>query len=204
MILTQFRARFVGVAFLALGALSAAPAALAQDQTEFNQVAVGSPSAPVTVVEYFSFNCPLCAQFHAETMPQIFSKYIETGKVRFLFRDFPQDNLALGVAMVLRCVNDPLYYGFLQMLYKQQPNWSTAADPLAAVGKLARITGLSEDRVAACQSDREVGDAIVAAQNRASREFQISVPPTFEIDGETIAGVLSFADFEEIVEPLLN
>ncbi len=204
MILTQIRARIAGVVILGLGALGAAPAAFAQDQTEPSQVAVGSPDAPVTVVEYFSFNCPLCAQFHMETMPQIFSKYIETGKVRFVFRDFPQDTLALSAAMVLRCVSGPLYFGFVQMLYKQQPNWSSAADPVAAVGKLGRIAGLSEDRVAACLSDRATGDAIVADQNRASRELQISVPPTFEIGGELIAGVLSFAEFEDIVERLLN
>ncbi len=203
MIVTQLRALLSGLLALLFAVFVLAPGAGAQAARP-GDVIIGSAGAPVTVVEYFSLTCTLCAQFHAETMPGIFTKYIKTGKVRFIYRDFPLDDVALGAAMVTQCLDDRLHYGFVQMLYKQQGNWTSSDDPVGAVARLARVAGLSRDRAAACLSDRQLRDTIVAGQNAASRDYQITAPPSFIIDGETIAGVLSLSDFEDLIEPLLN
>lgn len=203
MTVTQLRALLPGLLALLFAVFAFAPGAQAQ-ATRPGDVAIGSADAPVTVVEYFSLTCGHCAQFHMETMPAIFAKYIETGKVRFIYRDFPLDNVALGAAMVTQCLDDRLHYGFVQMLYNQQENWTSSDDPVGAVARLARVAGLSEDRAAACLADTQLRDTIVAGQTAASQDFQVSATPSFIINGETIAGVLSLSDFEDLVEPLLN
>ena len=201
--MTQLRALSLGLLVFFFAVLALAPGAGAQASRP-GDVEIGSADAPVTVIEYYSLTCTLCAQFHTETMPGVFAKYIETGKVRFIYRDFPMDNVALGAAMVTQCLDDRLHYGFVQMLFKRQETWTASDDPIGAVARLARVAGLSEDRAAACLSDRRLRDAIVEGQNAASLDFQVSVPPSYIIDGETIAGVLSLSDFEDLVEPLLN
>ena len=168
MIVTQLRALLLGLPALLLAVFAIAPDAGAQAARP-GDVAIGSADAPVTVVEYISLTCTLCAQFHSEAMPGIFTKYIDTGKVRFIYRDFPMDNVALGAAMVTQCLDDRLHYGFVQMLFKQQGNWTSSNDPLGAVARLARIAGLSEDRATACLSDRQLSNTIVAGQNAASQ-----------------------------------
>lgn len=203
MIMTQFRAFPLGLLALLFAVFALAPGARAQDARP-GDVVIGSADAPVTVVEYFSLTCTLCAQFHTETMPDFFAKYVETGKVRLIYRDFPLDDLALGAAMVTHCLDDRLHYGFVQMLFKQQVNWTTSDDPLGAVARLARVAGLSENRAVACLRDGQLRNNIITGQGAASAEFQVSAPPTFIIDGEVIAGVLSLSDFEELIEPLLN
>lgn len=201
--MTQIRALFPGLLALLFAVFILAPSAEAQAERP-GDVAIGSTDAPVTIIEYLSLTCTLCAQFHTETMPDIFAKYIKSGKVRFIYRDFPLDDVALGAAMVTQCLDDRLHYGFVQMLYKQQGKWTTSDDPVGAVARLARVAGLSERRAAACLSDTRLRDTIVAGQNAASRDFQITAPPSFIIDGELIAGVLSLSDFEDLIEPLLN
>ena len=204
MIVTQLRALLPGLLLLLFAALAHPSGGLAQGTERPGDVSIGSADAPVTVVEYFSLTCTLCAQFHTDTMPDIFTKYVETGKVRFIYRDFPLDNVALGAAMITQCLDDRLHYGFVQMLYKQQARWTASADPVGAVARLAQLAGLNAERANACLSDTGLRDIIVAGQNAASTDFQIGVPPSFVIDGETIAGVLSLSDFEDIIEPLLN
>ncbi len=201
--MTQLRALSLGLLVFFFAVLALAPGAGAQASRPAD-VEIGSADAPVTVIEYYSLTCTLCAQFHTETMPGVFTKYIKTGKVRFIYRDFPMDNVALGAAMVTQCLDDRLHYGFVQMLFKQQGKWTSSDDPVGAVVQLARVAGLSQERAAACLSDRQLRDTIVEGQNAASLEFQVSVPPSYIIGGETIAGVLSLSDFEDLVEPLLN
>lgn len=201
--MTQLRALSLGLLVLFFAVFTLAPGAGAQAARP-DDVVIGDANAPVTVIEYFSLTCTLCAQFHTETMPGVFAKYIQTGKVRFIYRDFPMDNVALGAAMVTQCLDDRLHYGFVQMLFKRQGSWTASDDPVGAVVQLARVAGLSQERAAACLSDRQLRDAIVEGQNAASLDFQVSVPPSYIIDGETIAGVLSLSDFEDLVEPLLN
>lgn len=201
--MTQIRALLPGLLAFLFAVFVLAPGAEAQAARP-GDVAIGSADAPVTVIEYFSLTCTLCAQFHTETMPDIFAKYVKSGKVRFIYRDFPLDDVALGAAMVTQCLDDRLHYGFVQMLYKQQGKWTTSDDPVGAVARLARVAGLNAERAAACLSDTQLRDTIVAGQNAASRDFQITAPPSFIIDGELIAGVLSISDFEDLIEPLLN
>ncbi len=203
MIVTQIRALLSGLLALLFAVFALAPEAGAQAARP-GDVVIGSADAPVTVIEYYSLTCLLCAQFHTDTMPGIFTKYIKTGKVRFIYRDFPLDDVALGAAMVTQCLDDRMHYGFVQMLYKQQESWTSSNDPVGAVARLARVAGLSEERAAACLGDARLRDTIVAGQNAASQDFQVAVAPSLIIDGELIAGVLSLSDFEDLIEPLLN
>ncbi len=121
--MTQIRALSPGLLALLFAVFVLAPSAEAQAERP-GDVAIGSTDAPVTIIEYVSLTCTLCAQFHTETMPGIFAKYVKSGKVRFIYRDFPLDDVALGAAMVTQCLDDRLHYGFVQMLYKQQWNWT--------------------------------------------------------------------------------
>lgn len=202
--ISAIKLNLLSLLVLALATVSFASGAAAQERLLDDGFAIGNADAPVTVVEYFSLTCPHCARFHIDTMPTVVSTYVETGKVRFIYRDFPLDNVALGAALVARCIEGKGYYRFIQLLFEQQQNWATAEDPIGAVTKLGRLAGLSEERIRGCLSDQKAVESIVAGQNQAVQEFKVNATPSFVINGRTIAGAISIAEFEEIVDPLLN
>ncbi len=118
----------VAVFAVLLGLLGAPRPSVAADPMA--ETAIGDPQAPVTVLEFSSLTCPHCAAFHGETMPKIKETYIDTGKVRLVYRDFPLDRLALAAAVVAHCVDPSRHFGFIEMLYRDQVAWTQSADPL--------------------------------------------------------------------------
>lgn len=158
---------------------------------------LGNPDAPVTMIEYSSLTCPHCAAFHRDTLPKIKKEFIETGKVKLVYRDFPFDGVALGGAMLARCVPTERYFGFMETLFSTQSNWAYSKNPLQALMGLAQLAGIPQDKFQACLSDQQVMAGIKAKQQEGQDKFGIDSTPSFVIDGKVIAGNQPFDAFAQ-------
>lgn len=165
---------------------------------------LGDPKAPVTVFEFSSLSCSHCAAFHKDTLPRIKKEYIDTGKVKLVFRDFPLGGLALAAAMLARCSGTERYFGFLDAIFQSQPNWSRSDTPRDDLGKLARLAGMSEDDVDACLENEKLQQTIVARAKAAQNKYGINSTPTFIIEGKKVPGNLPFKDFKDILDKELK
>jgi len=164
----------------------------------------GSKDAPVTIIEYSSMTCEHCARFHRNVYPLVKEKYIDTGKVRLIMREFPLDRLALAAAMMVRCADESQYFPMITVLYQQQNEWSKASDPVTALFKIAKLAGFTEDKFNACLKDQEIAKGIRDVMNKGREKFAVNVTPTFFINGQKLNGGLSFEDFEKLVLRHLN
>ncbi len=164
---------------------------------------LGSAEAPVTIIEYASLTCPHCATFHQGTLPKLKSDYVDTGKVRFVYRDFPLDQVALRAAALAECAPRDRYFGLLEILFQSQANWATASDPLAALVRIGKLGGLSEEQVQACMNDEQRLDAVVAERLAGEEAFDIRSTPTFIVNGKKYSGTLTFEQMQDILRPLL-
>lgn len=191
-----------------LAGLLSAPAlpAQAQDQTQPGladtaQRTIGDADAPVEVLEFSSLTCPHCAAFHAETLPDFKERFIDTGQVRLVLRDFPLDSRALDAAALAHCAG-PRYVPLVDVLFQQQSQWARAQDHIAELTKLAALGGMGPQQVRACLSDQALKDSILQERLEAQQEYAIRSTPSFVIDGEVYAGNRSVEDFAAIIEPL--
>jgi protein-disulfide isomerase len=164
---------------------------------------LGAADAPVTIIEYASLTCPHCATFHSETLPQIKSKYIDTGKVKLVYRDFPFDELGLRAAMTAHCLEPDSYFGFLDVLFRSQDKWSRSNDPIAALKQLARLAGMQDADFDACQKNEAVADRVLQGRIDGQNTHDVRATPTFIINDQKISGAQSFEKMSEIIEPLL-
>jgi protein-disulfide isomerase len=164
---------------------------------------LGSESAPVTIVEYASVTCGACAAFHTQTYPTLKSKYIETGKVRLILREFPTGPVpvAIGGFMLARCANEK-YFPMIEAIFDQQRSW--AQDPYNGLLRIARQAGFSQESFDACLKDEKVAEQIQQVAQRGSEEFKVDSTPTFFINGKKYVGVISVAELDKILEPLLK
>jgi protein-disulfide isomerase len=160
-------------------------------------MALGQSRAPITIVEYSSLTCPHCADFEENVLPMLQAKYIETGKVRFVSREFPLDIQAAAASMLARCAANgdaPKYFEAITMLFKQQgPLMERTTDTLKAVG--GRF-GMTAEAVEACVKDQALLDKLTADQQFAFDELKVDATPTFFINGERLRGSMSFEEFE--------
>ena len=161
---------------------------------------LGSPDAPVTIIEYASLTCPHCASFHVDTLPDIKKNWIEPGKARLVYRNFPLDGLALRAAALASCTEGDRYFSFVDMLFRGQKQWSRAADPIAALAQLARLAGIDKQTFDACISDREELDRILQQQIEGKEAFGIQSTPSFIINGEKVEGAKTNQQFEKLLE----
>jgi len=163
---------------------------------------LGNADAPVTIVEYASMTCPHCANFHANTLPGIKTKYIDTGKAKLILREFPFDPRAEAGFMLARCSKDK-YYAMADVLFKQQENWVRAQDGQAALLQLARLAGFSQESFNACLTDQKLLDDIRAVRERGNAEFGVESTPTFFINGQKYAGSMSVDEMSAIIDGML-
>jgi len=165
---------------------------------------LGDANAPVTMIEYSSLTCPHCADFHLHTLPQIKAAYIDTGKVKLIFRDFPLDPRALAAAMVSRCVDASRYYGFLDLLFRDQKSWATSDDVLHELKVRAQLALLPEEEFDACLQDRSLAQGIEAGARTVSKEKGINSTPSFLIDDVTVRGAVPFERLSTIIDARLR
>src|SRR6266566_9344197 len=162
----------------------------------------GSADAPVTIVEYASMTCPHCSHFHETTYPELKKKYIDTGKVRFIFREFPLDQLAAAAFMLARCGAKERYFPMVETLFQQQRTWAVQRplQPLMAISKQA---GLSEASFNECLKNQQVLDGIEDVRQRAANKFNVQSTPTFFVNGKQLRGAATLAEFEKEMAPYL-
>jgi protein-disulfide isomerase len=180
-------------------------AALVEKPVSLPDMALGPAKAPITIVEYSSLTCPHCADFEENVFPMLRSKYIETGKMRFVSREFPLDLKAAAASMVVRCIANgdaAKYFDAVTLLFKQQgPLVDRTIDTLNAVGS---HFGMNEQAVEACIKDQALLDKLTADQRSAIDELKVDATPTFFINGERLKGSMAFEDLEKKLEPLLK
>ncbi len=169
-------------------------------------MALGPADATVTITEYASMTCPHCAAFNEQVFPKIKAEYIDTGKVRYVFREFPLDIKAAAGSMLSRCIANgdaPKYFAVTDLLFRQQSDWVTkhTTETLTRIGKQA---GLTQPQVEACLKDQALLDKIVADQKYASDVLKVDSTPTFFVNGEKIKGEISLQEFEKRINPLLK
>ena len=163
---------------------------------------MGKDDAPVTIVEYASMTCPHCAHFNETTFPELKSKYIDTGKVRYILREFPFDPRAEAGFMLARCAGDN-YFPMVDVLFKQQGTWAVAENAKDALFQLSKLAGFTQQSFNACLTDQKLLDQVRAVQKRGAEEFKIDSTPTFFINGKTYKGAMSIAEMSAIIDPLL-
>jgi protein-disulfide isomerase len=169
-------------------------------------MALGPANAPVTITEFASMTCPHCSAFNETVFPKIKLEYIDTGKIRYVFREFPLDIKAAAGSMLARCIakdDSGKYFAVIDMLFKQQMDWAmkNTTETLTRIGKQA---GLSQQAVEDCLKDQALLDKIAADQKYAAEVLKVDSTPTFFVNGEKIKGETSFEEFDKKIKLLLK
>ena len=167
-------------------------------------VALGSKDAPVTIVEYASMTCTHCAAFHAQTYPTLKSKYIDSGKVRFILREFPLDPLATAAFMLARCAGPSRRDALLDRLFDNQADWAFVKEnPTPKLFEVAKQAGFTQESFDKCLTDQKLLDQLTAIRSRADDVFGISSTPTFFINGKRLQVSPTVEEFDKVLGPLL-
>lgn len=164
---------------------------------------IGSPDAPITMIEYSSLTCSHCAKFHTDVLPKIKRDYIDTGKLRMVFWDFPLGNLALAATMIARCSGQDNYVTLTSALFQSQKTWAYSDSPFDAIAGIARLSGMSVNDIKSCLDDRKLLAAIEAKAKDAERKLGVKSTPTFFIEGQMVPGNLSYEDFKDLFDKAL-
>jgi protein-disulfide isomerase len=188
---------------------TAAPADLAQAGPQ-GDIVLGSDKAPVTVIEYASMDCPHCAHFATTTYPELKKRYIDTGKVRYIFREFPLHQIALAGSMLARCAaeNDKAagnekYMAIVEALFANQANWVVEA-PLQPLGALAKQFGFTDQSFKDCLSNQKLEEDILAVRDHAVEKLGINSTPTFFVNGKKLVGDVSIDQMAKEIDPYLK
>jgi len=209
-----------------LAAALAPYAALAQANPEALAAAgplpdqfIGQPNAPVTIIEYASMTCPHCATFHTQTFPQLKAAYLDTGKARFVLREFPLDPAAAAAFMLARCaagdetrLGSPTgpagsaerYYAVVDALFAQQRTWASAQNVEQSLFDVARQAGFSRESFQACLTNQKLYEAVTQQGERAAKQFEVRSTPTFFVNGKLQRGALTFAEFSKLIDAELR
>ncbi len=179
-------------------------AAIASLEEAMTEMSLGKDNAPVTMVEYSSLGCPHCAAFHFETLPKIKTDYIDTGKLRLVYRDFPLGTPSLAAAMVARCAGRDRYFGFVELLFRSQSQWSQSNNPLEAIARVVRFGGMSEADINDCLKYQPLLESIRKGAETANEKLKINSTPSFIIGSEVISGALPYEHFKKAIDKALK
>jgi protein-disulfide isomerase len=160
--------------------------------------ALGKDDAPVTIIEYASATCPHCAAFHKNVFPQLKTEFIDTGKVRFVFREFPFDDLALAAFMLARCAPADKYFPMVDMLFEQQKTWA-GPNARAELFRIAQMAGLTQEQFDKCLTDEAAAKGIIEVRNKAAQTYGVEATPTFFINGKLVRGEQSIDSFRKLI-----
>ena len=165
--------------------------------------AFGKKDAPVTIIEYASLTCGHCRNFHLTTWPELQEKYVDTGKVRFIIREFPLDPRATAGFMLARCAGEDKWYPTVDLLYRSAESWTQVSDAATGLKQVMGMTGMTGKDVEACLADQQLLENVNAVALKGS-EMGVTSTPTFFINGEMYPGAMSIEQFSEIIDPLLE
>jgi len=170
---------------------------------ELPDLALGPADAKVVVVEYASMTCGHCANFHNKVFPEFKKKYIDTGKVRFIMREFPLDNLAAAASMLARCAGGDKTYPMIETFFKTQADWAYAkGSPLPKLFEIAKQAGFTQETFDKCLTDQKLLDQVTAVRTRASEVFGVNSTPSFFVNGKRLPAPTMEA-LDAAIEPLL-
>jgi protein-disulfide isomerase len=167
------------------------------------EMALGPENAPVTIIEYASMTCSHCANFSTKTFPELKKRYIDTGKVRYILREFPLDPLAAGAFMLARCAGKNKYYPMVETLFEQQKDWvvQRPLDPLKRIAKQAGFTDQSFDQ---CLANQQLLDGMEKVRQHGAEKLGVNSTPTFFINGKVHRGDISIDELEKQIQPYLK
>ncbi len=165
-------------------------------------MAMGAADAPITIIEYASMTCPHCKNFHETTWPELKANWIETGKVRFIFREFPFDRPGLTAAMLARCGGEQRFFSFIDVLFQQQARWSRSSDPMGALRNIGALGGVVGDRFDQCMSNPDLEQEILNSRLKGHQEFKVNATPTLIINGEKNEGSHDYAALNDFLQDL--
>jgi protein-disulfide isomerase len=167
------------------------------------EMAMGKPDAPVTIIEYSSLSCPHCAAFHKEVFPALKSEYIDSGKVRFVMREFPLNEPALGGAVIARCLEPSRYFAFTSLLFAKQEDWAFKQDAFAPLKELAKQAGMTGDEFDKCINDESLQQKILAVRDEGQKKG-VNSTPSFFVNDKLLKGAATLEKFGEAMKPYLS
>ena len=189
-------------------ALAAGQAHAELDLTKLNEppaegeMSIGPADAKVTVIEYASASCPHCKNFYLTTYQALKKDYIDTGKVRFIFREYPHNQAGLAAFMLARCAPKEKYFPMVDLFFEQQDMWLAA--PQDGLFKIAQLAGLTKEQFDACLKNEEIAKGIIAERDRATNLFGIDGIPTIFINGVKLDGEKTIEEMKKVIDPLLG
>jgi protein-disulfide isomerase len=169
------------------------------------EMALGKADAPVKIVEYFSMTCPHCAHFHETTFDTIKEKYIDSGKVYFVFREFPFDPAATAAFMLARCAPPEQYYPFITMFLKQQRAWAAPSDGDVrnAMLQMSKMAGFTQESFQACLTNTKLAADVTAVRDHGAKDFGVNSTPTFIINGKVYTGDMPVDSMSALIDSFL-
>lgn len=199
------RVLYAVVALLLTVAFSGASLALdvkaLNEPPDLGEMAMGPDNAKVTIIEYYSASCPHCASFHKDIFTVLKRDYLDTGKVRFVLREFPLDKAALAASMIARCAPKEKFFPIIDALFDTQESW--LKKPAVGLRKVARFSGFTPASFDDCLDNKELADKIMAIRNKAQKEFGVKGTPALFINGERLTGARDIASIKARIDPIL-
>ncbi|WP_455272397.1 DsbA family protein [Rhizobium herbae] len=167
------------------------------------EMAIGKADAKVTIVEYMSMTCPHCARFHNETFDAIKTKYVDSGQVRFVVREFPFDPRAAAAFMLARCAPEGQYFPMVSMLFKQQETWAAAPNGRDALLQMSKLAGFTQESFEACLTNQKLLDDVQATMQKGDKDFGVKATPTFFFNGKKYSGEMSVDTMSALIDSML-
>ena len=164
---------------------------------------LGDPKAPITLIEYASFTCPHCAHFHTQVLPELKKKWIDTGKVKLVYRDFPLDQVATKAAQIAECAPNDRYFGVIDLIFRGQPQWAASQDPIAELAKPLRIAGMGENEIKACLANEAMSNAVIS-DYKTGEALGVNSTPTLIINGQLYPGARSVEELDGLFGKLVK
>jgi protein-disulfide isomerase len=196
---------FIILAGLFASFVLAAPASAQVAGMAFQERVMGQERTPIVIEEFISLTCPHCADFYLNTLPEIEKRYVKTGKVRIILRDYPLDAVSLKAATLARCMPADEYYPFIHILYENQMKWATSMNPDKILVQYARLGGLDADRAQSCLNDPTLQSAVIAERSAATDQYNVQSTPTFVFNNgvEKLEGASNIDGFAAIIDRML-
>ena len=166
------------------------------------ELTLGDPNAPITIIEYASMTCSHCAEFHNKTYPDLKKNHIDTGEVKFIFREFPLDKLAMASSMLARCVDNEISMAFIEILFKNRDRW-ISENALNELKNFSKQAGLDSNEFDACLNNQQLLDDLIAGKEKAIEDYKINSTPSFIINGEVVSGNKPYSFFKSKIEEIL-